>query len=270
MGPSGVPAELALPAGVTLVDELGRGAHGVVYRVRRGGHDWAMKVFTDPVDAEGVALVALRREAALLAWVGHVGLPQVHEVGQVGDKSYLIMDLVEGLSLSAVLAGGRPAIERVVELGARIGETLDAVHAVGLVHRDVKPNNIMIEPGGRVRLIDFGAAAQAGGLQTDLIMGTLLYCAPEQSGMLKRPVDARSDLYALGVVLFEALAGRPPFVADNVTELLRMHVATPAPGSTCFSPRYPDRWPRSWPGCLPKTRTTVTRRACRSSPTCGR
>ncbi len=240
MGPSGVPADLALPAGVTIVGEVGRGAHGVVYRVRRGGRDWAMKVFTDPVDDEGLSLVALRREAALLAWVGHAGLPQVHEVGQAGDRSYMIMDLVEGRSLSAMLAGGRAAIELVIEVGVQIGETLAAVHAAGLVHRDVKPDNIIIEPGGRVRLIDFGAAAQAGGHQADLVMGTLLYCAPEQSGMIKRPVDARSDLYSLGVALFEALAGRPPFVTDDVAELLRMHVATPAPRLDTLDPEVPE------------------------------
>jgi len=188
-----------------------------------------MKVFTDAVDAEGAALVALRREAALLAWVGHPGLPQVHEVGQMGDYFYLIMDLVEGTELSAVLAGGMPPVERVVELGAQVGEILAAVHQVGLVHRDVKPHNIMVEPAGGVRLIDFGTAAWAGGEKADVVAGTLLYCAPEQSGMIKRPVDARSDLYSLGVVLFEALAGHPPFVSDDVAELLRMHVVTPPP-----------------------------------------
>jgi len=191
---------------VTVVGELGRGAHGVVYRVRRGGQDWAMKVFTDPVDAHGAALVALRREAALLAWVGHPGLPQVHEVGQVGDHFYLIMDLVEGAELSAVLAGGMPPVGQVVELGAQVGEILAAVHQVGLVHRDVKPHNIMVESAGGIRLIDFGTAAWAGGEKTEVVAGTLLYCAPEQSGMIKRPVDARSDLYSLGVVLYDGQA----------------------------------------------------------------
>jgi diguanylate cyclase (GGDEF)-like protein len=217
---------LALPAGVTVVGELGRGAHGVVYHVRRGGRDWAMKVFSDPVGADDAALMALRREAALLAWVGHPGLPQVHEVGQVDDHCHLIMDLVQGRELSAVLAGGMAPVEQIVELGAQVGEILAAVHQVGLVHRDVKPHNIMIEPDGRVRLIDFGTAAWAGGEKVDVVAGTLLYCAPEQSGMIKRPVDARSDLYSLGVVLFEALAGHPPFVSDDVAELLRMHVVT--------------------------------------------
>jgi len=188
-----------------------------------------MKVFTDPVDGEGAASVALRREAALLAWVGHAGLPQVHEVAQVGDHFYLIMDLVEGTELSAVLAGGTLPVDQVVELGVQVGEVLAAVHQVGLVHRDVKPHNIMIEPAGGVRLIDFGTAAWAGGEKADVVAGTLLYCAPEQSGMIKRPVDARSDLYSLGVVLFEALAGHPPFVSDDVGELLRMHVVTPPP-----------------------------------------
>ena len=229
MGLADLPAGSALPAGVTVVSELGRGAHGVVYRVRRGGQDWAMAVLADPVDAEGAALVALRREAALLAWVGHPGLPQVHEVGQVGDRFYLIMDLVEGTELSVVLAGGTPPVAQVVELGARVGEVLAAMHQVGLVHRDVKPHNIMVEPAGGVRMIDFGTAAWAGGERVDVVAGTLTYCAPEQSGMIKRPVDARSDLYSLGVVLFEALAGHLPFVSDDVGELLRMHVVTTPP-----------------------------------------
>ncbi|RSM64533.1 hypothetical protein DMB66_19610 [Actinoplanes sp. ATCC 53533] len=216
--------------GVTVLGELGRGANAVTYRVRRDGTDWAMKVYAGRAGAGRAALLTLRREAAQLAWVGHPGLTGVHEVGQVADQAYMIMDLVDGRPLADVLATDRLPVGEAVRLGLAVADVLAAVHRAGLVHRDVKPQNIMLEPGGRARLIDFGMATRAdrdgGG---DLAGGTFLYAAPEQSGMIKRPVDGRSDLYALGAVLFECLTGRPPFVAEDTGTLLQMHAVTPAP-----------------------------------------
>ena len=215
--------------GVTVLDELGRGANAVTYRVRRDGRDWAMKVYARAPGGGRPALLVLRREAALLTWVDHPGLPRVHEVGEVDDQAYMIMDMVAGRPLGEVLAGGPLDVDAVLRVGRAVAQALAAVHRVGLVHRDVKPPNIMIEPGGQARLIDFGMAARTDRDGGDAVAGTFLYAAPEQTGMLKRRVDGRADLYALGVVLFECLAGEPPFAADDAGELLRMHASTPAP-----------------------------------------
>jgi diguanylate cyclase (GGDEF)-like protein len=118
-------------------------------------------------------------------------------------------------------------------------EPLAAVHRKGLVHRDLKPNNIMIQSDGQALLIDFGLAAWASGGQAQAAVGTLAYSPPEQTGMLKRPVDHRSDLYSLGIVLFESLAGALPFAANDVGDLLRMHAVTPPPDLVQVVPGIP-------------------------------
>ncbi|HEV7960967.1 MAG TPA: diguanylate cyclase [Actinoplanes sp.] len=227
--------------GVTVIDELGRGANAVTYRIRRAGRDWAMKAYAAEPDGGRAALLALRREAALLMWVDHPGLIQVHEVGLADGHAYMIMDLVEGRSLAEVLGSGPLSVAEAVRLSLTVAETLAAVHRVGLVHRDVKPQNIMIEPGGRARLIDFGMAARAHRDSGDGAAGTFRYAAPEQAGMIKRPVDGRADLYALGAVLFECLSGTPPFVTDDTAELLRMHAVAPAPPLSEHRPDTPGK-----------------------------
>jgi eukaryotic-like serine/threonine-protein kinase len=236
----------SVPAGYAALDELGRGAAATVLRVRRAadGCVYALKVL-DSVDAETAAdmaaLAAFRREAALLACVDHPGLVRIHEVDAVAGRPYLVMDLVEGESLADVLARGPLPPGRVVALALDLIDPLTAVHNGGLVHRDLKPENIMIRPDGRAQLIDFGLAARdaardagrdaAGSADgaAGTAVGTLIYAPPEQSGLLRRPVDNRSDLYSLGVVLFECLTGAPPFTGPDVGELLRMHAVTPAP-----------------------------------------
>jgi serine/threonine protein kinase len=247
-----------LPAGYDVVAELGQGAAATVLHVRRAadGAAYALKLLdavgTDPDapdpapgGAAGAALTAFRREAALLACVDHPGLVRIHEVGEVGGRPYLVMDLVEGESLGQLLGRGPLPPERVVALALDLVEPLTAVHDGGLVHRDLKPENIMIRPDGRARLIDFGLAAReapaAGGTddRADVAVGTLIYAPPEQTGMLRRPVDGRSDLYSLGVVLFECLTGAPPFTSPDVGELLRMHSVTPAPDLAELVPGIP-------------------------------
>ncbi|HEX2810953.1 MAG TPA: serine/threonine-protein kinase, partial [Kineosporiaceae bacterium] len=187
-------------AGFEVVAELGRGAQSRVFRVRRpgGGADspeYALKVLDCLPSGSGQALVAFRREAALLASVGHPGLTAIHEVSQVEGRAYLVMDLVEGVTLAELLAGRALLPERVISLARDVVGPLAAVHRRGLVHRDLKPNNIMILPGGQARLIDFGLATRESSDQGQSAVGTLMYSPPEQTGMLKRPVDNRSDLY---------------------------------------------------------------------------
>jgi eukaryotic-like serine/threonine-protein kinase len=232
-GPPGVAdpvratrAVVAVP-GVRIGAELGRGARSVVYRVSHGGQDFALKTLLTPARPDEIA--AFAREAALLASVVHPGLVRIHEVGETAGRPYLIMDLVEGRPLSQVLGAETLADFVVADIGAQVADALAAAHAAGLVHRDVKPGNILVEPGGRVRLIDFGLATRGGDRLDDVAVGTFTYRPPEQTGALRRPVDGRADLYALGVVLFECLAGAPPFTTSDTGELIRLHLNTVPP-----------------------------------------
>ncbi|GAA4949691.1 hypothetical protein GCM10025331_42420 [Actinoplanes utahensis] len=205
--------------------EIGRGAHSVVYRaVRPDGAEVAVKVLPD-----GAARTPLYREAAWTAICRHPGLPEVYDAGEVDGRPYLVMELVTGNRLGDLLRAGRLTPARVALIGADIAEALTAVHRAGLVHRDVKPDNVMVGADGRARLVDLGMAARSGELCGDEIAGTLTYTAPEQNGSLRRPVDARSDLYSLGVVLYECLAGRPPFRAADTGELMRLHAVAAPP-----------------------------------------
>ena len=225
--------------GLEILAELGRGAENVVYRARRGEREYALKLHG--VARGDVATArAFRREAAILSQFRHPGLVQIHAVGETDGRPYLVMELLLGRTLAATVAGaGEPLAERRIAALARdcVG-ALAAAHRAGLVHRDVKPENIIITEDGRAKLLDFGLATQAGVEQgRDVAVGTLLYSPPEQTGMLKRPVNGRSDLYSLGVVLFEAACGAPPFRASDVGELVRLQAVAPPPDLRELAPR---------------------------------
>ena len=208
---------------------LGAGTSTVVFAARCRGRDCAVKVVQRP--ATGREFAEFCREASVLASLGITGLPAVHEVGQVGGRPYLIMDLVTGSILSEVLAAGSLGDIRTARLGIELADALSVAHGAGLVHRDVKPDNVMIRPDGSACLLDFGMVTRARGHadDSDVAVGTFRYSAPEQVGALRRGVDGRADLYALGVVLFECLAGSPPFAAEDAGELIAMHLSVPPP-----------------------------------------
>lgn len=220
--------------GVELVEELGRGAGSVVYLARRASREYAVKVLRALRQADDG--VAFRREAARLAALDHPALVRIHEVGLTGDLPYIVMDMVHGRPLSVALADGPVAENTALDLAEQLAGALGAAHRAGLVHRDVKPDNVLIRSDGRVHLIDFGLAARAGNAADGTAVGTFDYSAPEQTGMLRRAVDGRADLYSLGVVLYECLTGRRPFVAADTGELLRLHLIAPAPGVRAVRP----------------------------------
>ncbi|GAA0571102.1 hypothetical protein GCM10010172_64440 [Paractinoplanes ferrugineus] len=224
--------------GLALDGELGRGAFTTVHRVRRGQNTYALKRPNPDSAADPGLLFAFQREAALLACVDDPSVPRIMAAGRHGGAPALVLEYIPGGSLADQLSHGRISPERVVELAAQLARGLAAVHRVGLVHRDVKPGNIMLSPDGAAKLIDFGLALLGAEPEADQdrAVGTFLYTSPEQSGMLKRPVDGRSDLYSLGVVLFECLTGRVPFEADDVGQLLRLHLTAPVPDIPTASP----------------------------------
>jgi diguanylate cyclase (GGDEF)-like protein len=218
---------ITLP-GVDIGEVLGRGTDTVVYRAVRHGRPYALKVLQAAAGEAGPA--SFRREAALLASLEHPGLVRVHEVGVVAGRPFLIMDLADGRSLEEVLRVEGPlAPAEAVSIVTEVASALAVAHGAGLVHRDVKPDNIVISPAGQARVVDFGLAVRAGHDAGAGTAGTFRYCAPEQTGMLHRPVDGRADLYALGVVLFECVSGRRPFTSEDAGELLREHLLMAPP-----------------------------------------
>jgi diguanylate cyclase (GGDEF)-like protein len=226
----------AIP-GFEFVEELGRGATTAVYRALHEGNEYAVKVkeLSGPDDP---VRINFRREAAILAAIGHPSLGKVYEVGDDGRIAYLVMELIGGDTVADLLADhGALSEPQALALGIDIASALDAAHRVGLVHRDVAPRNLVLREDGRAVLIDFGLATPTGTHQPDdSVIGTILYSAPEQTGMVRRPVDRRSDLYSLGAVLFECLAGRPPFQADDAGEVVRLHAVSPTPDLAAIRP----------------------------------
>jgi diguanylate cyclase (GGDEF)-like protein len=237
VGGAGAPVAVS---GLEIVEELGRGAHAIVYRVRRAGVEYALKTLRMDIGARDEAAVAFRREAGLLACVDHPSVGRVYEVGDVDGSPYLVMELIEGRSLAEVLDAGPVTVAQAVRLAGDLARALAAAHRVGVVHRDVKPHNVMVLPTGQPKLVDFGLATHSLRQHVDAqTAGTFGYSAPEQTGMLARAVDGRADLYALGVVLFECLTGSRPFEADDLGELVRMHAVAVPPDVSSMRPEIP-------------------------------
>ncbi|HEY4221320.1 MAG TPA: protein kinase, partial [Myxococcota bacterium] len=211
--------------------EIGRGAMSTVYRAVRKGVPYALKVLASAAAGQAEAALRFRREATALARLNHPGLVKVFEAGEHEGRPYLVIELVEGEELAAVLARGPLSEAAVLQHAKTVAAALAEVHRHGLVHRDIKPSNIVVEKSGAAKIVDFGfvTGASDGTAPREEIAGTFLYAPPEQSGMLKRPVDGRADLYALGATLFECATGRPPFQSSSVAELVHLHATAPAP-----------------------------------------
>ncbi|HEY3359799.1 MAG TPA: BREX system ATP-binding domain-containing protein [Polyangia bacterium] len=177
----------------------------------------------------------MRHEAEVLRHLACPWVAPLLAVGREGPALYLVTPLVPGLTLAERLAAGGPLpVADALAVGRGLMRALQAVHEHGVLHRDVKPGNVIIGPGAppeRVTLIDFGLA-RSGMLDAsvrDLPVGTVAYVSPEQAGLIHTEVGERSDLYSAGILLFECLAGRPPFVAATIGELLRQHLTLPPP-----------------------------------------
>ena len=204
-------------------DVLGTGGYAVVYRAydRVLRREVALKVLRPDRLSQG-ALLRLRREAAVARDVVHPRIVRIFDIEEAGETVFLTMEIVEGGSLVDRLAQHSPthpvSIDDAVKWATQALEGLAALHALGILHRDIKPGNLLLTADGEVKLSDFGLALHLDRDETratthESILGTLEYLSPEQA--LGQPVDARSDLYSIGVVLFEIVAGRLPFVTQS-------------------------------------------------------
>ncbi len=223
---------------------LGAGGMGVVYRgTQLDGQpprQIAIKTLLPESNTSLKVRERFQREAVLARRLQHDGVAEVLDFGVEGDILFLIMELVGGVDLGLFIRQEAPLPSRVALLIARrIVDVLVEAHAIGLVHRDIKPANIRILRGSAedaiaIKILDFGIAKDLTAAQDQLtttgaMMGTPLYLAPEQAVDAKRNVDCRADQYATGVVLYEMLAGRPPFLGSTVASVLFAHVMKPPP-----------------------------------------
>src|SRR5690606_22406658 len=172
-----------------------------------------------------------RTEARITAGLSHPGIAQVYDYGEQGDRAFLVMELVLGETLSSILKrndGLEPGAT--LDILAQSAAALASAHGRGVVHRDIKPGNLMVTDDGTVKLTDFGIARGEHSVtltQTGMVMGTAQYISPEQAS--GRPATYASDIYALGVVAYECLAGQPPFTADSPIALALAHTREPPP-----------------------------------------
>src|SRR5262249_28783205 len=200
------------------------------------GRHVAVKVLKSEFTSDPAFLERFRTEARMTASLSHPGIASVYDYGEVpvtADRggadsrtAYLVMELVEGEPLSAILArGGRLPADRTLDIVEQAAGALEAAHKAGLVHRDVKPGNLLVAPDGVVKITDFGIARVADTVpltQSGMVVGTAQYFSPEQAE--GRTVNAASDVYSLGVVAYECLAGRLPFVADSPVTVAIMQI----------------------------------------------
>jgi serine/threonine protein kinase len=246
----GGPLDMAAPtrigtevAGFRIESVLGRGGMSVVYVAEqlRLGRRVALKVLTTELAWDEQFRERFVRESHIAAAIDHPNIIPIYDAGEADGLLYIAMRFVQGPDLKEILKRGSLGVGRTIFLIEQLASALDAAHANGLVHRDVKPGNILLEEStDHVYLTDFGVAKQttARGLtSTGHFLGTVEYAAPEQ--IEGGPVDARTDVYALGCVLYECLTGAPPYSHSTEHAVLHAHLVDPPPSVSRLRPDLP-------------------------------
>jgi len=227
----------------SIVEEVARGAMGIVYRAeqKRLGREVALKVMLTGEHASDGEVRRFTREAQALARLRHPNIVPIYDIGEVDGRHYFTMDFVEGQTLSQVLQERRLTVTEALHIIEQTADAVAAAHTRGVIHRDIKPSNIMLDPDGNTRIMDFGLSKSTGAetkhTRDGTTIGTPAYMPPEQArGELSR-VDERSDIYSMGAVLYEMLAGRPPFGGTNLLEIVLAVINEDPPRPRTVNPR---------------------------------
>ena len=225
--------------------EIGRGGMAIVYLAY---HQWlerpvALKVLQPHLQQDEEVVARFLVEARAAARLEHPNIVAVYDAGVVDDVHYLAMEYIEGETLADVLArvNGPLPNDFVISVISQVASALDYAHRRGVVHRDIKPGNILVQENGKVLLTDFGIAHAVGLHSAEekvAVLGTPEYMSPEQAS--GRQVDGRSDVYSLGIVTYHMLTGRPPFRGEHYREILAAHVHQPLPDPRALNPELPE------------------------------
>lgn len=226
-----------------LEDQIAAGGMGRVYRARdeRVARTIAVKILNEQLALDADSVERFRREARSAAALSHQNIAQVFDYGQDATFSYIVMELAPGRDLARVLVDDGPlAPRRAARIGSQIAAALAHAHAAGIVHRDVKPGNVIVGADDHVKVTDFGIALAADAMTltaTGKVMGTARYLSPEQA--LGKKVGPPSDIYSLGVVLYEMVTGTVPFTDDSPVTVATRHVSEPIPRARTVVPDVP-------------------------------
>jgi serine/threonine protein kinase len=228
-----------------ILAELGRGAMGVVYKANDPVLDRlvAIKTIDMAFDREGMKEYAARfyQEGKAAGGLSHPNVVTIYDVGESGDVAYMAMEFIDGVELRSLLSTGRAIpVARAVSIAAQVAEGLGYAHQRGVVHRDVKPANVMVPRTGPVKITDFGIARMRSSevlTQTGTMLGSPKYMSPEQ--VLGKRADHRSDIFSLGVIVYEMLAGVPPFSGDTVAALMYQTVNVEPRAPSALNPAVP-------------------------------
>lgn len=261
-GNSGMPTSLlnltkALEGRYQVLSELGRGGMGIVFQAydKQLNEQVAIKLLSPLLSADQEALDRLKREVSLARRVTHQNVIRIHDISEVNGLHYVSMEFFGGTNLKEHLRRSGPlSLLNAYQIFSQICDGLEAAHSQGVVHRDLKSQNIMIGPSGQVKIIDFGLARSVhleGMTATGLIMGTPEYMAPEQ--VAGKHVDERADIYALGVILFEMLTGRVPFTGESAIAVGFQQLKDPPPSPRSINPQIPEEVERTILRALEKT-----------------
>jgi basic membrane lipoprotein Med (substrate-binding protein (PBP1-ABC) superfamily)/tRNA A-37 threonylcarbamoyl transferase component Bud32 len=228
-----------------IIEPLGEGGMAAVYKAYQPSMDRyvAIKVLPRQYAEDPKFLARFDREAKLIAKLQHPHILQVFDYGQEDGYTYLVMPFVETGTLTDLLHEKRPTLEQIRHIGSQVGDALAYAHGRGLVHRDIKPSNVLIDDSGNCLLADFGIARMVETTdkitQTGAVVGTPSYMSPEQ-GSGSSTIDLRSDIYSLGIILYEMAVGRVPFRAETPVAVIFKHVNDPLPPPRSINPAIPE------------------------------
>ena len=237
-----------------ILSKLGGGGMGIVYEAEdlRLGRHVALKFIPDHLSSDKRALERFTREARAASQLNHPNICTIHDIEDSNGHPFIVMEKLEGESLKARIKGKAMDLDHLLDIGVQVADALAASHAKGIVHRDIKPANIFLTPSGQVKILDFGLAKLAKGgevgtttdssleeslTQVGVIPGTAVYMSPEQAR--SEDLDARSDIFSFGVVLYEMATGKKPFTGTNVVTTLHAVMNQKPPSPRAANPALP-------------------------------